>query len=81
MVRLRASAASSSSPCVEAEGVVDPLDVVEVEVDQRRRRGRRPGAHQRLRDAVDEEPLVGQTGQGVVQGGVGQPGLRLAGES
>ncbi len=63
---------------LESEGVVDPLDVVEVQIGQDDVAAVCLGAHQGLRDAVGEEALVGQSGQRVVQGRVRQLRLGLA---
>ena len=61
------------------EGVVDELEAVEVEEqDRAARAGITLGALQDLIDPVDEERAVGQAGEGVVQGVVLQAQLRDA---
>ena len=55
-----------------AEGVVDRLEAVEVDEDDRRRDVPPVTAAQGLADAVGEEGPVGQAGEGVVEGLVGQ---------
>ncbi len=48
------------------EGVVDRLEVVEVDEEHAHRLAHPAGAHQFLLDPVLEEPAVGQSGEGVV---------------
>ena len=59
------------------EGVVDVLEVVEVDEERGHGPVFAPGAHEHLFGPVEDEGPVGQAGQGVVEGLVGELVLRL----
>ena len=70
---------------VVAERVVDDLEAVEVEQQHRRRMAAAAGAHERVREPVEEERAVRQARQLVVQraamgGGLGADALERGGE-
>jgi len=58
-----------------AEGVVDLLEAVEVQEEGRAGRAAAPRPPERLAEVVEEEGAVGQPGQRVVVGQVGEAGL------
>jgi hypothetical protein len=60
-----------------AQAVVDDLEAVEVEEEHARRAGLALGPGHGHGQAVEEERAVGQAGEGIVGGGVGQLGLGL----
>ena len=51
-----------------SEGVVDRLEALDIEHDQREHAGAAAGCVQRLRQAVLEQGPVGQLGERIVQG-------------
>ena len=64
---------------VVAEGVVDPLHVVEVEEEHGDVATVALGPGEGLPEPVEQQPSVREPGEAVVQGGVQQPTLDLAG--
>src|SRR5450830_616439 len=60
-----------------AEGVVDALEVIQVQVEHRERRGATPGSGKALVQALDQGRAVGQPGEPV---GAGEQGDFLFGE-
>ena len=59
-------------PGLVAEGVVDVLEVVQVDEQRGHRQVPPPGPGQHLVGPVEDQRAVGEPGEGVVDGGVGQ---------